>query len=184
MTMIETIRKMFRNEAPRPAEVHGPEERVIPDLGGDHDRQEAEVKPAPRKGKGKSKGKGNRAYTRKQKLTAAVPSAKVVHATDATFQRLANVSGTPVLVDFWAEWCGPCKMIAPVLDEVARELGADARLLKVNVDQSPRTAEAFSIRNIPTLVILRDGEVQDVLVGMQSKGKLLKALKKQMIRAA
>ena len=190
MGMIETISNMFRSkEATNPAKAEGPEEQAIVDSDSEQGSEQAAMKPTQRRNgtgraRGKGKGKGKRAYTRKQKLTAAVPAGKVVHATDATFKKLANVPGTPVLVDFWAEWCGPCKMIAPVLDEVARELGSDVRVIKVDVDNSPRTAGSFSIRNIPTLVIMRDGEVMDVLVGMQSKGKLVKALKKQLSRAA
>ena len=168
--MIDAIKRLFGKETTEVAPV---QEASVD--------QEVMGMEAPRKRKGKGK---KRAYTRKQKLTASVAPGKVVHATDATFQRLANVPGTPVLVDFWAEWCGPCKLIAPVLDEVAQELGAEARLLKVNVDQSPRTAESFSIRNIPTLIIMMDGEVMDVMVGLQSKGKLLKALKNQISKAA
>ena len=180
--MIDAIKRLFSKAATETVSEDKPER--TPEQEQERQAPPAQPKARGKKGKGKGKGKGSRAYTRNQKLTASVPGGKVVHATDATFKKLANTPGTPVLVDFWAEWCGPCKMIAPVLDEVAAELGSDARIIKVDVDKSPRTAESFSIRNIPTLVLMMDGEVQDVLVGMQSKGKLLKALKQQMKRAA
>ncbi|HEY5894330.1 MAG TPA: thioredoxin [Chthoniobacterales bacterium] len=87
-------------------------------------------------------------------------------------------STQPVLVDFWATWCGPCKMIAPVLDEIATETQGKYKIAKVDVDQNPALADAFSIRSIPTLLIFKDGQVVDQIVGLSSKASLLGKLEK------
>jgi thioredoxin 1 len=94
----------------------------------------------------------------------------VNHISDATFQNETQ-NGT-VLVDFWAPWCGPCKMIAPILDELSAELGETAKIVKINVDDNPASAEKYNIMSIPTLLVFKDGQVVDQLVGMQSKEKL------------
>jgi thioredoxin 1 len=82
----------------------------------------------------------------------------------------------PVLVDFWAEWCGPCKALAPILDEIATEVGERAEIVKVNVDHAPALAQKYGIRGIPTLIYFKDGKVQSTLVGNQPKAEILKGL--------
>src|SRR5690554_2597022 len=80
----------------------------------------------------------------------------------------------PVVVDFWAEWCGPCKALAPILDEIANEVGENAKLVKVNVDEAGELAQKYGIRGIPTLIFFKDGEVKSTLVGNQPKAEILR----------
>jgi thioredoxin len=91
--------------------------------------------------------------------------------TDATFANdvVAASSSRPVLVDAWAEWCGPCRMLAPVLDQLAAESGGRYKIAKLNVDENPRTSQQFGIRSIPTLLIFRDGKLVDQIVGVVPK---------------
>ena len=91
--------------------------------------------------------------------------------TDATFAKevVAASSSRPVLVDAWAEWCGPCRMVAPVLDQLAAESGGRYKIAKLNVDENPRTAAQFNIRSIPTLLIFKNGKLVDQIVGVQPK---------------
>jgi thioredoxin 1 len=96
--------------------------------------------------------------------------------SDATFDETVKGSDVPVLVDFWAEWCGPCKMIAPILDEIASEQGGRLRIAKLNVDENPDTARKFEVMSIPTLIVFADGEVRKRLVGAKGKGQLLQDL--------
>ena len=128
-----------------------------------------------RRSKSSKKRKTGRRVT-KPRAVASAPSGKVAHANDRTFGSLVLEADRPVLVDFWAEWCGPCKAVAPILDELAQEVGESARIVKVNVDSSPSTAGQFGIRSIPTMVLFKGGEVADVLVGLQSKAKLSRLL--------
>jgi len=100
-------------------------------------------------------------------------SANVLNVTDANFDEEVLKSPTPVLVDFWAEWCGPCKMIAPILDEFASEQAGKLKVAKVNVDECPQVSGRFQIRSIPTLLFFKDGEVKEQVVGMTSKRDLL-----------
>jgi len=100
----------------------------------------------------------------------------IVHITDGTFDSEVLKSTTPVLVDFWAEWCGPCKMIAPVLEQIAGEYAGRLRIAKVDVDSNQGTAMRYGIRSIPTLLLFRDGAVQAQQVGMLSKDSLKKLL--------
>ena len=99
-------------------------------------------------------------------------SDKIVHTTDGTFDADVIKNEKPVLVDFWAEWCGPCKMIAPLLDEVADEYEEKLAIVKVNVDENPSTAQKFGIRSIPTLILGKDGAVQAQKLGAMSKSQL------------
>ena len=96
--------------------------------------------------------------------------------SDATFDEEIGSSSEPVIVDFWAEWCGPCKMIAPVLDEIATEQAGKVRVAKLNVDDNPDVARRFDVMSIPTLIIFKDGEPQKRLVGAKGKGQLLEEL--------
>jgi thioredoxin 1 len=97
---------------------------------------------------------------------------KVLHLTNDTWQAEVMRSKIPVLVDFWAEWCGPCKMIAPTLEELAGELAGKIKIGKVNVDDSHELAEKFHIRSIPTLLVIKDGAVQEQMVGALRKADL------------
>ena len=99
-----------------------------------------------------------------------------IQLTDSTFDEEVKGAEVPVLVDFWAEWCGPCKMIAPILDEIAGEQNGKLRIGKLNVDDNPGIAQRFEVMAIPTLILFKDGEVQKRLVGAKGKGQLLQEL--------
>jgi thioredoxin 1 len=96
--------------------------------------------------------------------------------TDATFDETINGSTEPVLVDFWAEWCGPCKAIAPILDEIATESAGKLTIAKLNVDENPDVALRFDVMSIPTLILFKDGQAQKRLVGAKGKRQLLAEL--------
>lgn len=102
----------------------------------------------------------------------------ITHATDQNFTSETG-SGT-VLVDFWAPWCGPCKMIAPVLEELDSDMGEQVKIVKVDVDENQETAAKFGIMSIPTLLVLKDGEVVDKVVGFQPKEALAGLLEKHV----
>ena len=97
---------------------------------------------------------------------------EIDQVTDSNFQDEVLSSDKPVLVDFWAEWCGPCKMIGPVLEELALELGEKIKIVKVDVDSNNQTAMKYAIRSIPTLVIIKDGSVQAQHIGAASKAQI------------
>lgn len=99
-------------------------------------------------------------------------SDNIVHVTDATFDAEVLNSDVPVLVDFWAEWCGPCKMIAPVLDEIAEEYAGKLKIAKVDVDANPEIPPKFGIRGIPTLIVFKGGNAEATKVGALSKSQL------------
>lgn len=96
----------------------------------------------------------------------------IIHLNETNWESEAANSTVPVLVDFWAEWCGPCKMIAPVLEELAGELAGKIKIGKVNVDENQALAEKFHIRSIPTLLVLKNGTVQEQIVGAMRKDDL------------
>ncbi len=99
-----------------------------------------------------------------------------ITVNDQTFQTEVIESSKPVLVDFWAPWCGPCRMMGPVVDELADEIHAEATVVKVNIDDSPETAARFGIQSIPTFAVFQDGEVTQQLKGVISKEALQDAL--------
>ena len=100
-------------------------------------------------------------------------SDKIANLTNETFDELVAGADGPVLVDFWAEWCGPCKMIAPILDEIAEEQGDKLSIAKVNVDEAGEIAQRYQVMSIPTLLVFQDGEVAKRMVGASGKAKLL-----------
>jgi thioredoxin 1 len=103
-------------------------------------------------------------------------SANVITITSDTFDETIKSSSTAVVVDFWAEWCGPCKMIAPILEEIASEHAGKVQVAKLNVDDNPDLARRFDVMSIPTLIVFKDGEAQKRLVGAKGKGQLLQEL--------
>ncbi|MDQ2754737.1 MAG: thioredoxin [Actinomycetota bacterium] len=100
----------------------------------------------------------------------------VLTLTDQTFDEQIKSSDTPVLVDFWAEWCGPCKMIAPVLDEIATDQDGKLQIGKINIDDNMELARRFEVMSIPTLILFKDGEPQLRIIGAKGKGQLLQEL--------
>lgn len=102
----------------------------------------------------------------------------IVHVSDSDFQ--ANVSSGTVLVDFWAPWCGPCKMIAPVLEEIDGEVGDRLKIAKLNVDENPAVSGQYGIMSIPTLMVFKNGEVVDKIIGFQPKEALMAKLQKHL----
>ena len=103
-------------------------------------------------------------------------SDNIVHTNDSSFEADVLNSEKPALVDFWAEWCGPCKMIAPILEEAANEYVEKLSIVKLNVDESPSIAQKFGFRSIPTLMLFKDGAVQAQKLGAMSKSQLTEFL--------
>jgi thioredoxin 1 len=100
----------------------------------------------------------------------------ITNLSTATFDEVINGASEPVLVDFWAEWCGPCKMIAPILEELATENAGRLQVAKLNVDDAPDLARRFEVMSIPTLLVFRDGQVAKRIVGAKPKGALVEEL--------
>ncbi len=107
-------------------------------------------------------------------------SDKVLYVGDADFDAAVLQSDTPVLVDFWAEWCGPCKMISPVLDELADAYDGKVKIAKVNVDESRATAIKYHVRSIPMLLLFKDGQIQATQIGAVGKGQLSQMIDKAL----
>lgn len=99
-------------------------------------------------------------------------SDSVLHVTDSDFNEVVLKAGGPVLVDYWAEWCGPCKMIAPVLDEIAKDYVGKITVAKLNIDDNPNTPSHYGVRGIPTLMLFKNGEVEATKVGALTKSQL------------
>ena len=99
-------------------------------------------------------------------------SEQILYLTDDTFEKEVINSSNPVLVDYWAEWCGPCKMIAPILEEVASEYTGKVKIAKLNIDENPQTPPRYGIRGIPTLMLFKNGNVEATKVGALSKSQL------------
>ena len=106
----------------------------------------------------------------------SISTSSVTHLDEATFDQVLSQSNVPILVDFWATWCGPCRMIAPVLEEIAEEQAEAVRVVKVDVDNNPELSNRFGIRNIPTLLFFKGGELKDKVVGLAGKADLISRL--------
>ncbi len=99
-------------------------------------------------------------------------SKNIVHVSDESFEQEVLNASEPVLIDYWAEWCGPCKMIAPIIDELAEEYGEKIKIAKFNIDENPQTPPRYGIRGIPTLMLFKNGNVEATRVGAVSKSQL------------
>jgi len=105
-------------------------------------------------------------------------STKVIHGTDSTFDESVLRSQIPVLVDFWAPWCGPCRMIGPILEDIAGEYDGKVKIVKINVDEETETAGKMNIRSIPTVALYSGGELQETAIGARPKEYFIEMLKK------
>jgi thioredoxin 1 len=103
-------------------------------------------------------------------------AANIDQVSDATFDNEVLKSPLPVLIDFWAPWCGPCRAIAPIVDELATEYAGKLKIVKMNVDDNPRTPAQYGVRGIPNLILFKDGQVQQQIVGAVPKSNLVKAI--------
>ncbi len=103
-------------------------------------------------------------------------SENVTNLTAATFDEVIGATAEPVVVDFWAEWCGPCKMVAPILDEIATEQAGRVKITKLNVDENPSIAQKYGVMSIPTMLVFHNGEVTKSIVGAKPKATLMAEL--------
>src|SRR5580700_4762938 len=113
-----------------------------------------------------------------------VVSMSTVPVTDESFEQSVLKAEGPVLVDFWAEWCGPCKQIAPALDQISEELAGHVTIAKVNIDESPTTPSRYGVRGIPTMMLFKDGRMASMKVGAMPKAKILEWLAETGVTAA
>lgn len=103
-------------------------------------------------------------------------AAGIITLTSSTFDETVNSSSTPILIDFWAEWCGPCKQIAPILEQIASEKTGSIAIAKINIDEYPDIASKFNVMSIPTLLLFDKGELKHTMVGAKPKGRMLEEL--------
>ena len=109
--------------------------------------------------------------------------ANLTNITDATFAQ-ETAGSTPTLVDFWAEWCGPCRMVGPVLEQIAVEQAGNLRIVKLNADENPQTMQQFGVQGIPTMILFKDGQMVDRIVGFMPKPAILARLKPHLAAAS